>query len=75
MAPIFYGLEAVSQEYAWLYQLNPIAAVILLMRRVLLYDMHPGYGTLLNLVGVSVFLLALGLIVFRKIEKDFADYM
>ena len=75
LAPIFYGLEAVSQEYAWLYQLNPIAAVILLTRRVLLYDMHPGYGTLLNLVAVSLLLLALGLFVFRKIEKDFADHL
>ena len=75
LAPIFYGLEEVGQEYAWLYELNPIAAVILLTRSVLLDATNPSLGTLAKLVFVSLFLLFSGLFVFRKIERDFADYL
>ena len=75
LCPIFYGLEAIDQQYAWLYELNPMAAVILLTRNVLLYGTDPALGTLARLVVVTLFFLLTGWFVFCRIQRNFADYL
>ena len=75
MVPIFYSFSAVSQEYAWLYELNPIAAVILITRTLLLAGEPPNPATLAKLAAVSIFTLTAGLMVFRRIERNFSDYL
>ena len=74
LVPIFYGLDQVSPKYTWLYEINPVAAVVLVMRRVLLYGVDPGY-TLLKLLGVSVLCFAGGHSLFQRHRRDFADYL
>jgi ABC-type polysaccharide/polyol phosphate export permease len=74
LLPIFYGFEDVRADYAWIYELNPIAAVILTMRRILLYGQDPGF-TIWKLAAVSAFTLILGAVVFRRIKQDFSDYL
>ncbi len=75
LVPIFYGFDDVPSGYARIYELNPIAAVILITRRILLYGSEPGLATLLKLAAVSVATLALGYFVFHRIKKDFSDYL
>lgn len=75
IVPIFYSFDAVSQDYAWLYELNPIAAVILITRTILLDAQPPNVATLAKLAAVSLFTLTAGLLVFRRIERNFADYL
>ncbi len=74
LCPIFYGFEDISPRYAWLYELNPIAAVILITRRILLHGYDPGL-TIWKLAAVSLATLALGFFVFRRIKQDFSDYL
>ena len=74
LVPIFYGLDQVSPQYTWLYDINPVAAVVVVMRRVLLYGVDPGY-TLLKLWGVSVLCFAGGYLLFQHHRRDFADYL
>jgi lipopolysaccharide transport system permease protein len=75
MVPIFYGFAEVSQEYAWMYELNPIAAVILLTRTVLLHGEAPNPATLAKLAAASAFTLIAGAMIFRRIKRNFADYL
>jgi lipopolysaccharide transport system permease protein len=75
LVPIFYGFEAVGERYAWIYELNPIAAVILLTRTVLLDGAAPNLVTLGKLAAVSTVTLAAGTFVFRRLQRDFADYL
>ncbi len=75
IVPIFYSFDAVSQDYAWLYELNPIAAVILITRTILLEAAPPNVATLAKLAAVSIFTLTAGTLLFRRIERDFADYL
>jgi ABC-type polysaccharide/polyol phosphate export permease len=75
MVPIFYSFDAVSQKYAWIYELNPIAAVILITRTILLDGAPPNIATLFKLAAVSTVTLIAGLMVFRRIERNFADYL
>ena len=70
--PIFYGFDQVDSSVAWLYEINPVAAVILIMRRVLLYQIDPGTA-LVKMAAITIFTLWAGYIVFRRMEKDFSD--
>jgi len=74
LVPIFYGFEDISPSYAWIYELNPVAAVVLVTRRILLHGVSPGL-TIWKLAAVSVMTLALGAFVFNRIKKDFSDYL
>jgi ABC-type polysaccharide/polyol phosphate export permease len=74
LCPIFYGFEDIRPGYAWVYELNPIAAVILITRRILLYGQGPGL-TIWKMTAVSLVTLAIGFFVFRRIKQDFSDYL
>jgi ABC-type polysaccharide/polyol phosphate export permease len=74
LLPIFYGFEDVRADYAWIYELNPVAAVILTTRRILLYGQGPGF-TIWKLAAVSAITLILGAVVFKRIKQDFSDYL
>jgi homopolymeric O-antigen transport system permease protein len=79
---IFYSIDRVPSSFSWLYESNPVAAVIVIARRVLLHGASPGtalslnwfeLGTLWKLTLVSFGTLAAGLWIFRRIQKDFSD--
>ncbi len=72
--PIFYSFADVDPGLSWLYEINPVAAVILVMRRILLYGVPPG-ATLLKLAAVSLITLLVGYTVFVRAQKDFSDYL
>jgi ABC-type polysaccharide/polyol phosphate export permease len=82
LVPIFYSFDHVPARFVWLFELNPIAAVVLITRRVLLDGHSPGVtlslryselGTLWKLAMVSFTMLAIGLWIFRRIQKNFSD--
>lgn len=74
LCPIFYGLENVPSKYAWLYEANPIAAVILIMRRIFLEGVSPGL-TMIKLGAVSILTLWIGYMFFVRLEKNFSDHL
>jgi ABC-type polysaccharide/polyol phosphate export permease len=75
LVPIFYGFEDIPRKFTWLYELNPVAAVIFITRRILLGGSPPGLMTVVKLAAVSVATLIVGYVVFRRIQKDFSDYL
>ena len=74
IVPIFYGFDQVDSSVSWLYEINPVAAVILIMRRVLLYQIDPGLA-LIKVAAITVLTLWAGYAVFRRMQKDFSDYL
>jgi homopolymeric O-antigen transport system permease protein len=75
LVPIFYSLQMVPERYRPIYLLNPIAAVVVAGRNVLLQAQAPPAGVMVPLVVVSFGCLALGLTVFGRLERDLADYL
>jgi len=75
LVPIVYDLSAVPQRYTAVYELNPVAALILSLRNILLQGRPPLPSTLLKLVTVSCLTFAMGLLVFRKLERSFYEQM
>ena len=78
LVPIFYSFEQVQRslkpEYLFVYELNPVAAMVLVIRRVLLNAEGPG-PTLFKFAVISIISLLIGYFVFRRVQRNFSDYM
>ena len=74
LVPIFYSFASIPEQYHWVYQYNPVAAVVILLRKILLEGAIE-LRTVLNLAAVSTFAFVAGLWLFRRMKPRFADYM
>jgi ABC-type polysaccharide/polyol phosphate export permease len=75
VVPIFYPFSVIPQKYHLIYQLNPIAAVVLACRNILLEAKAPQSSLLLKLAPVSFLFWLLGLAIFGRLERRFADLL
>lgn len=73
--PIFYLVSFVPAQYRNLYVLNPIAALIMAMRSVLLDGQAPATGLMLKFMLISLGTLGLGMLLFRQMKSRFYDYL
>lgn len=71
--PILYDPSTFSGSLQWIFQINPMAIIINGYRNILFYQQMPDLQSLLILLGGSVLLLFIGIRVFRKLEKGFAE--
>jgi lipopolysaccharide transport system permease protein len=75
LVPVFYGFEKIPPQYKEIYVLNPVAALVLALRNILLQDSAPPATLLLKLTLVSLGMLLLGIVVFRRLKRGFYDYL
>src|SRR5262249_20279642 len=75
MVPIFYPFSVIPERYRDLYSLNPVAALVMAMRNVLLDGIPPAPSLMMKLLGASVVMLAGGLLFFRRVRNHFYDYL
>jgi len=75
LAPIFYPLTYIPQQYQGIYLSNPVSAVIVGSRNILLDGVAPSFMLVARLAAVSLITLALGLIVFRSLKARFYNYL
>jgi lipopolysaccharide transport system permease protein len=75
LVPIFYSFAMIPQQYRSIYQYNPVAAVVLACRNILLEAKAPPTPLLIKLHLVSVSFLVFGYFVFRRLKRNFADYL
>jgi len=75
LVPIFYPFSVIPARVRDIYQYNPVAALVLGMRNVLLEHRGPGYLLLFKLTLVALFSLAAGLLTFRLLKPRFYDYL
>ncbi len=74
LSPIFYDAAGViSEKYIKIYMLNPMAGMVTIYRDIFLYRAFPDIGLFLNTSVVSVLFLAIGIFVFKRYERNFAD--
>ena len=75
MVPIFYSFESIPARYREFYQYNPVAALVLSLRNILLDASPPLAATLLKLAVVSFAMFIAGWIVFRKMHGAFFEHI
>lgn len=73
LTPIMYSIDMVPEQLRGVYFINPMTPVIQAYQQILYYEHIPRLGTLL-LAGVfGLVVLAVGIIAFRKMERNFAE--
>ncbi len=65
----------VPQSFAGVYELNPVAALVLAMRNILLDARAPEGTLLLKLTASSLIMFVVGWSVFRALKARFSDYL
>lgn len=71
LVPVFYSFALIPVRFRGIYQINPVAALVLMMRNVLLEGHAPLGSTLIRLTIVSVVMFGAGLFVFGKLKNGF----
>jgi lipopolysaccharide transport system permease protein len=73
LSPIVYDAKLIPPRYQLLYSLNPVTCLIESARAVFLQQQFPSlFDNVVILSSVGIFLL-LGFIIFRRLEKRFAE--
>ncbi len=75
MVPIFYSFSIIPPQYRDLYQFNPVAALILCLRAIVLEAKAPPFATMLKLTSSSIFMFGVGWLVFRNLKQNFYDHL
>ena len=75
VVPIFYSFSVVPAAFREIYQFNPVAALVLALRNILMEAIPPPASLLLKLGGSSVLVFLIGLWFFRRMKSGFYDYM
>ena len=75
VVPIFYPFSIIPLEFRQVYQFNPVAALVLALRNILLEASAPPTTLLLKLGFSSLLVLGASLLAFRKLREGFYDYL
>ena len=75
LVPIFYSFESIPPKYAEIYHYNPVAAMVLCLRSILMKAEMPHIETLERLTEVSVATFVVGMLVFRAGKRTFYEYI
>ena len=71
--PVAYPLSAISDKYKIYVMINPVTPIVETFRYALLGSGSVSAGMLWYATGFTVFVLALGIIMFNRVEKSFMD--
>lgn len=75
LVPIFYPFAIIPQQYREVYQFNPVAALVLASRRILLEGQAPPATLLIKLAFSSAVVLVAGWLLFRKLKWGVYDHL
>ena len=75
LVPIFYSFAVIPAQYQNVYQYNPVAAIVLALRTILLDGAAPASSLLIKLALSSLAILAAGWLVFHRAKRRFYDYL
>jgi ABC-type polysaccharide/polyol phosphate export permease len=75
LVPIIYDFAIIPQHFKNIYQFNPVAALVLAMRTIILDAQAPAHTLLFKLGSVSFATLAIGWFMFTRMERRFYTYL
>ena len=75
LVPVVYPFSVIPATYKDIYQLNPVAALVMAMRDILLEGIPPATTLMVKLAGISLVMLVSGIFVFRRLKPRFYDHL
>ena len=71
--PVLYSSSLFPTKIRWLLNLNPMTQIINGYRDILFYKQMPDIKWLAFVLIASMLILGLGVVIFKKLEKGFAE--
>lgn len=71
--PVIYTVDSIPQKFRIFIFLNPMTGITESIRRSLLLQTTPDFTALSFSIIITIFIFIAGLVLFKKIEKGFAD--
>jgi len=71
--PVLYSTSLFPEKYRWILYLNPMTTIINSYRDIFYYKHMPNIQLLLLVLAASTLLLLIGIALFKKLEKGFAE--
>lgn len=75
LVPVIYDSNNIPPKYLPIYNLNPVAALVVSLRKILLNGEPPAATTLFNLVAVSSVTFVIGWLFFRRMKPKFYEHI
>jgi ABC-type polysaccharide/polyol phosphate export permease len=75
LVPIFYSFDMIPDKFKLVYEVNPVAALVMAMRNILLDHQAPPPTLILNMVIAAAVALGIGLMVFGRLKRSFYEYI
>jgi ABC-type polysaccharide/polyol phosphate export permease len=75
LVPIFYSPSRIPPQYTDLYQFNPVAALVMASRYILVDAMAPPSTLVIKLACSSTVMFLVGILVFRRLRTGFYNYL
>lgn len=73
LTPVMYSVDIVPEKMRTLFNLNPMTPVIVAYRDILYYKKAPELGTLVHAVCLGLLLLVVGMMIFSRLKRHFAE--
>ena len=71
--PILYSATLFPEKIRWILYLNPMAQIIDAYRNIFLYHHLPSISGMIYVIIITMLIFFIGLGIFRKLEKGFAE--
>ena len=75
ITPVIFPLSSVEGKYRVFFLINPLTSIVETFRTILLGTGQINYNYLFYSSGCMVVLLAIGILMFNRIERNFTDYV
>jgi ABC-type polysaccharide/polyol phosphate export permease len=75
LTPIIYPIGFVPEPYATVMHFNPLASILIALRGCIMDGTLPSALTWAGMVGPTLFIVTVGLVVFRHYERMVLDYV
>lgn len=75
LTPVFYPVSMLPEGVAQIVQFNPMYHYISFFRELVLYGMIPSVGIWAWCVGYSILAFGAGILIFRKLQRNFILYV
>ena len=73
MTPVMYGSDMVPDWAMPIFNMNPLTPVIEIYRDILYYKQVPQLSSLMLALGVGLLFIVIGELLFKKLQKGFAE--
>jgi len=73
LTPILYSLESIPDSIRWIFMLNPMTSVIESYHHILYWKSVPHPKLLIYAVVVSLIVLVVGELIFKRLDDNFAE--